>query len=108
MATTKRELPIGSAGQFKSMLLSVTLNGSRLYTNCKMGEDDYMKISPIWLKLREGRMKLDNYQCQKCGKAYNLVVHHIRYPEIWGEEDIKDLITLCDDCHKKTHNKEDE
>lgn len=104
MATTKR---IPSNDAYKQMLLPTTLNGSRIYTSCKLGEDDYMRISPIWEAKREKRMCMDDYQCQKCGKAYNLEVHHKRYPEVWGEEDVKDLITLCDSCHKKIHNKEE-
>lgn len=33
----------------------------------------------------------------------NLRVHHIRYPEVYGQEQDEDLITLCDECHSKVH-----
>lgn len=101
MATTKRA---PTTGQYKQMRLAEQISGFQWYTSANIGEDDYMRLSATWKALREDRLKYDNYKCQKCGKAYNLQVHHIRYPEVWGEETIDDLITLCDECHKKVHN----
>lgn len=75
------------------------------YSSAKIGEDDYLQTQ-IWKKKREQRMKKDNYQCQKCGTAKNLVIHHIRYPAAWGMEDIDDLLTLCDRCHALVHERD--
>lgn len=68
-----------------------------------MNESDYMGISPLWAKLRATRLQMDNYKCKNCGSPINLNIHHIRYPLVWGEEDISDLVTLCDECHKNIH-----
>lgn len=87
--------------KFKQLIV-----GQGSYTSCAMNEEDYLAISPIWKKLRENRLKKDHFQCVECGNAFNLQVHHIRYPDIWGTETIDDLVTLCDECHKKIHNKE--
>lgn len=72
---------------------------------------------------RENIYKRDNYTCQICGddKGRNLEAHHIKsiyqifeYYEITKLEevfkckklwDINNGITLCEDCHKKIHNK---
>lgn len=69
--------------------------------------------------LRDGRwqvrkteiMKRDNFKCQNCGaeasKGATLNVHHIRYRRgamPWEYND-DELITLCEACHKNTHEK---
>lgn len=72
------------------------------YTTCKMGRDDYMETE-VWKMLSKKRIEKDHRQCQECGSAQQLQVHHIRYPEVWGEERMEDLITLCDSCHAKLH-----
>ena len=60
-----------------------------------------------WLDLRESVLERDGYRCNMCGKTdcvFN--VHHIRYNpdgDIW-DVSMKDLITLCEKCHKHVHN----
>lgn len=59
--------------------------------------------SPEWKEKARQRLELDGYRCTKCRSAINLRVHHITYASL-GHEDIEnDLITLCNDCHKKLH-----
>ena len=49
----------------------------------------------------------DNYTCQCCKtKKGTLHVHHIIYRSNGGSDDIDNLITLCEDCHKKLHEGE--
>ena len=62
---------------------------------------DYMK-SDEWKAKRLECLKRDNFQCQKCGTAKNLVIHHWTYDRL-GNEDLGDIVTLCKDCHKKIH-----
>ena len=53
----------------------------------------------------------DGHQCQICGKQYGLEIHHKTYyinnVSIVGHEieHLDCLITLCQDCHAKIHNK---
>lgn len=62
---------------------------------------DYIK-SDKWKAKRLECLKRDNFQCQKCGTAKNLVIHHWTYDRL-GNEDLGDIVTLCKDCHKKIH-----
>ena len=62
----------------------------------------YMK-SPEWAKKRKERLELDGYKCQMCGTTEKLEVHHIKYDTL-GNENMDDLITLCEHCHTKVHS----
>jgi hypothetical protein len=58
-----------------------------------------------WQRRRLEIMQRDDFKCRECGTTNDLNVHHIRYiagRKPW-EYDDGDLITLCGDCHKKTH-----
>ena len=90
-------------------------NGSGYWiTKCKFYEYDenwnkpnyyeYMK-SPEWKAKREERLKHDNFQCQICHTAINLVVHHVTYDRL-GNEDLYDIVKLCQKCHEKVHEKD--
>ena len=65
-----------------------------------------------WKARREEILERDGHKCTWCGRTDHLQVHHkcyYRYPdgrmaEPWDYPDSK-LITLCDDCHKKYHEK---
>lgn len=76
--------------------------GSRWYTQCEMNEHDYMGLSNVWAKLRREKLRA-NPVCEHCQSGINVQVHHIRYPDVWGEEQMEDLMTLCDECHKGIH-----
>lgn len=79
------------------------VNGPEKYTTCRIGHDDYIHTR-VWAGVRDKRLVIDGYKCRSCGTGINLSVHHIRYPEVWGEESMDDLITLCDKCHEMVHN----
>ena len=61
---------------------------------------------PKWQKKRLEIMKRDSWSCSAChAEDQPLNVHHRRYirgrkPWEYSEQD---LITLCDQCHDKTH-----
>ena len=92
--------------RFKHMLVRMPGSGRVQYTTAKIGESDYMAISDEWDRLRTYVLDRDEYKCRMCGSAINPEIHHIKYPEVWGEEDPNDLITLCHKCHEKIHQKD--
>lgn len=107
MATKERQ-PIDNPDSYKyrQAILCRTRMGDVIYSETKMNESDYMNLNNgIWTKLRAERLRMDGYVCQKCGDTKNVVVHHLRYPGVWGEEELSDLVTLCENCHKEIHGK---
>ena len=63
--------------------------------------------SEKWRRKRLQRLKLDNYRCNKCGckDITQLHVHHKTYKNLGNENVEKDLITLCQKCHTKLHQR---
>lgn len=94
---------IGKYPQFKQIYYSDELVNK--YTDAFVSESDYMKTT-VWLKIRSRRLRIDDYKCQRCGSGINLSVHHLVYPDVWGEERIEDLVTLCANCHSEVHSED--
>ena len=47
----------------------------------------------------------DNYTCQCCGKKHvRLEVHHIIFRSLGGSDELDNLLTLCEKCHKAIHD----
>lgn len=58
-----------------------------------------------WMKLRNAALERDGYKCQACKGVDRLQVHHVKYIKggrIW-DSPMKDLVTLCESCHKGIH-----
>ena len=54
---------------------------------------------------REAVLHRDNYTCQCCGKKHvRPEVHHIIFRSKGGTDDERNLITLCEKCHKMIHD----
>ena len=54
---------------------------------------------------REAVLNRDNYTCQCCGRKHvRLEVHHIVFRCMGGTDDERNLITLCEKCHKAIHD----
>ena len=77
--------------------------------------EDYSWLynTPEWKRKRVVILKRDNYQCREC-KRYGKVtqadtVHHViplqERPDL--RLDSRNLISLCEGCHEKMHNKFD-
>ena len=66
--------------------------------------NEYLK-SEAWQRKRYVVFKRDNWQCVYCG-ARATQVHHKRYAK-WniGKEPIDWLVSVCDNCHTKLHNR---
>lgn len=60
--------------------------------------------SEKWQSIRESAFIIHGKKCKECGAESDLQVHHLRYPEILGNENVEtDLIVLCKKCHRNTH-----
>lgn len=61
-----------------------------------------------WIKKREQVFKLKGRKCSVCGATHNLQIHHLRYfnDKYAWEYKMKDLVVLCDSCHKRKHCKD--
>ncbi len=47
----------------------------------------------------------DNYTCRCCGKKHvRLEVHHIVFRSMGGNDELANLITLCEKCHRAIHD----
>jgi hypothetical protein len=66
--------------------------------------NDYIQ-SPKWQRQRDNRMAIDNNECKLCFSKVNLHVHHITYAN-FGNEPMKELITVCKSCHEAIHGHE--
>jgi 5-methylcytosine-specific restriction endonuclease McrA len=55
-------------------------------------------------QLRLQVLARDRWQCQACGKHTNLEVHHQHSRAQGGKNQIENLITLCDSCHRNEHH----
>jgi hypothetical protein len=50
-------------------------------------------------KLRAKVIERDGCMCRICGSEENLEVHHMLALTFGGKSTLKNLITLCEDCH---------
>ena len=64
-------------------------------------QDAYYK-SGHWQKIRETRRLQDGGCCVTCKTTADLECHHLTYENLFCEE-IRDLQTLCSECHRRTH-----
>ena len=77
-------------------------NKKRLTELQKMPYQEYLK-TPEWNETRKAHLKRSGYKCQLCNKGNAVLnVHHRTY-ERKGSEWARDLIALCEDCHKIFH-----
>lgn len=80
--------------------------------NCETGKEQKKRryyeyiVSEDWKKLRQKRLQMDGHICQHCRTGINLQVHHTSYRRLGQPEEIEDIITLCESCHYKVHEKD--
>lgn len=68
-----------------------------------MPYDEFLK-SDYWKKVKHSILKRDNYKCTRCGSTDKLHVHHLMYNHHFNElNHLKDLTTLCSNCHNNIH-----
>ncbi len=70
----------------------------------------YCYHNNLWYELRKIIYKRDNYVCQECGSKSrgknSLHAHHIDYDT--NNNDLSNLITLCNVCHGKINYKKED
>jgi len=54
-------------------------------------------------RLMKRVLERDNWRCQKCGSLENLQVHHQTKRSPQGDDSLRNLQTLCADCHMGAH-----
>ena len=101
-----------STGRFDSYSLNLEDNGSGFWvTSCGFFKnrpgryDIYISNSKTWKDKRDAVLKRDGYRCRICGSGKNLHVHHITYERLFHEE-LDDLLTVCNKCHRKLHSED--
>lgn len=101
--------PNGNIREYTNGLKTVDNGGGYWIIECPHFEELNISIpysvyikSRQWQEKRDARLRLDRYRCQMCGTAKNLNVHHITYERL-GNEDMSDLVTLCQNCHEQAH-----
>ncbi len=56
---------------------------------------------PDWDEIKSKCFLRDENKCRLCGSKKKLCVHHIKPISFGGSHSLRNLITLCYDCHKK-------
>ena len=69
--------------------------------------NEYIR-SDEWKKKRVLVAQRENHRCQMCGElvVVHYHIHHKTYAR-FGNEDLDDLMFLCEDCHIKLHREKD-
>jgi 5-methylcytosine-specific restriction endonuclease McrA len=57
----------------------------------------------LYKELHRSILERDEWRCQYCGSMSNLQVHHIQSRARLGDDTERNLITLCDSCHRHLH-----
>lgn len=60
--------------------------------------------SQHWRSFRETVLYFWDYSCCLCNQKSKLEVHHRTYVRL-GNEKLQDCVVLCNQCHKKNHEK---
>lgn len=67
--------------------------------------DRYRLHNFVWKQLRAAARKRDLYTCQLClTKECRLDVHHKLPHRLGGEDNLDNLVSLCQSCHSKIEN----
>jgi 5-methylcytosine-specific restriction endonuclease McrA len=65
-----------------------------------------LKLDPKeYTIVRKCVLERDGWRCQVCGSMKNLEVHHMKRRSQLGGDVMPNLITLCVDCHGKSHGR---
>lgn len=78
-------------------------------TNCNadFSRDTYVEhlMSDKWNQTKLTRLLIDDFKCKQCNKpitAETSHCHHITYKNL-GDEGMKDVVSVCPQCHNDIH-----
>jgi len=96
--------PLLHQGKVKGEICSVKACNNLYYAKglCKTHYNKQRYFNRVFV------LKRDNYTCRECGKKGNtrtLQVHHVVPYSVGKNNDVTNLITLCTECHQRTHPK---
>ena len=83
---------------------AVLADGTRIPYREYVGIDGH-KPHPYWSQVRAVRFNVDNGLCALCHtdlRSQKFQTHHMTYENL-GHERLRDVITLCCDCHERFH-----
>lgn len=69
-----------------------------------LAEHDAYLQTPHWRTKRAAVLQRDKYICHGCLVATATQVHHLSYKH-WKEEFLFELVSICDACHERFHEK---
>tara|TARA_R110002072_G_scaffold302894_1_gene489532 strand:- start:12248 stop:12832 length:585 start_codon:yes stop_codon:yes gene_type:complete len=75
---------------------------SRVRVNTHLKDAYY--ASEHWRRTSNERKSVDNFVCTQCGERDELETHHWRY-DLFNEDILLDLQTLCRECHHRLHER---
>jgi len=100
----------GKPEKIKNILLRKGKNNKPVFTDVTRNisfSDQY--LHPNWQKMRLYILQRDGFCCVDCGsKDKQLHAHHLKYiygKFIWDVPPFY-IVTLCEDCHSKEHNRD--
>jgi 5-methylcytosine-specific restriction endonuclease McrA len=65
-----------------------------------------IKLGPeAYAQLRRQILERDRWRCQHCGSRQNLQIHHEEPRSQSGDDVEENLITLCNSCHRRAHDR---
>jgi hypothetical protein len=71
--------------------------------------DRKARYGPLWEDIRTRVYQRDGFRCRACGRSKpevkKLNAHHIILLRVSKSNDIRNLITLCDECHMEIEAK---
>lgn len=56
-----------------------------------------------WRETRRRVLERDRHRCRACGQSHGLEAHHVVMRSLGGKDDQRNLIALCNSCHKSVH-----
>ena len=77
------------------------------YRDKDFSRDTYVEhlMSEKWKQTKLTRLLIDDFKCKQCNKpitAETSHCHHITYKNL-GDEGIKDVVSVCPQCHNDIH-----